>query len=348
MVLPQTLQDFFKEQKARYGELFWHQTDGNKIILMIERLASVAREILAKENINGIEIVSFETDDSIGEFYVVEAEQIDVETRPGRQEYYSIMDKDLKSDFTDQTNDIYQNQIIRVFQPRGYEDFCVVVYHSFGKSSFASNATGALCAPPRGPIGWIKNTNGLRKLTGSRINELLNTRKEFLVSLEDVCKKLDGVKYQIGGGSKKNGFDCSSLVQRIFYETKGFWLPRKAKWQAMVCEKIILEDLPPHFNYLNKKLENDLNNPFQFIGNNGVIKTKCGGLQQGDLVFFNKKDDQTKNIDHVALVSEAQPGRLPVIFHAKRINSKAMLQDLNSVSWLDIWEINSFGRVPHL
>lgn len=302
MEIPATLRLFFNEQKARYGELFWFEQDGNKIIVMIEKLVQKSREILARENIKDIKIISFENDDSIGGFYSVEAEQIDVETRPGKEEYRSIMDKDLKNDFTDQTNDIFQNQIVRVFRPSGYQDYCVVAYHSFGKMA------------PRGPIGWIKNIEGLRKLTNSRINELLKPKTENLISFEEACKKFEDVKYRIGAGSIKNGFDCSGLVQRIFYETKGIWLPRKARWQQMVCESIELDD-----------------------------------VRQGDLVFFNKTNSQENDgTDHVALVWEIQPGRLPIIFHAKKILGKVVFEDLNLAKWLNAsggWEIDSFGRV---
>ena len=315
MVLPKALEIFFDEQKARYGELFWYQTDGNKIILMIEKLAEkaraafdAARAVIGSEIIENIEFISFELDDSIGEFYIVEAEQINAETRPSKQEYKSIMDRDLKFAFTDLTNDIYQNQLVRVFRPKGYQSFCVVVYHSFGFDA------------PRGPIGWIKNLNGLKKLDISNPEDYL--RKSAFESakirgFEEMRKQLEGVKYKMGGGSNKNGFDCSSLAQRVFYETKGIWLPRKARWQQMVCDPV------------------ELNN-----------------LKQGDLVFFNKADDPKKEIDHVALVYEVQPeGRLPVVFHAKKLNGRAEVEDLNTASWLNLpthsggWEINSFGRV---
>ncbi len=333
MTLPQALHDFFQQQKARYDELFWHevreQKDGGiKLILMIEKLAEKARaaldvdgDILATPNTaspeNKVEIVSFEADDSIGEFYLVDAEQINVETRPSKQEYKSIMDKNLNAAFTDLTNDIYKDQLVKVFQPKGYSSFCVIVYHSFADK-----------VPSQ--IGWIKNLEGLRKTIQK---EFLKPRE--LISFEEACKKLEGVKYQIGGGSLKNGFDCSSLVQKIFYETKGIWLPRKARWQAMVCEPVQLRD-----------------------------------LQKGDLVFFSKVEDMKKQIntstklsvngersrtiDHVALIFEVQPGRLPMVFHAKR-NGKAMFEDLNEAKWLfskknpdGQWEINGFGRVKEI
>ena len=58
MVLSKSLQSLLDEQRARYGELFWYQLAGNKIILMIERLAEQARNILVEENVEKMEIVS--------------------------------------------------------------------------------------------------------------------------------------------------------------------------------------------------------------------------------------------------------------------------------------------------
>ncbi len=291
MDIPQPLSAFFAAQKARYAELFWYEIHDGKIVLMIEKLARQAREILKKENSNNISVVSFEADDSIGDFFIVDADVIDVETRPSREEYESIMDRELKSNFTNQTNDLCTDQLVRVYQPQGYTSWCVVAYHSLGMRA------------PRGPIGWLRNIDGLRK-----VSRLQFEKPATLLSFEDACKKYDGVKYQIGGGSFTHGFDCSSLVQRIVYDTRGIWLPRKAQWQALVCAPV-----------------------------------EQGDLRQSDLVFFNKKGE--RDIDHVALVYQPQQGKLPIVFHTKRILGKAMFEDLNTVKWLDIWEIHSFGRV---
>lgn len=300
MDIPQPLSDFFAAQKARYAELFWYEQHGDKIAVMIEKLAAQAREILKKENAGTVKIVSFETDDSIGSFYIVDTEYIDVETRPSKEEYRSIMDKDLHAAFTDQTNDLYQGQLVRGYKPEGYDSWCVVAYHSFGLEA------------PRGPIGWIKSLDGLRKTTGVHFGALKQR-----VAFADACKAYEGVRYTIGGGSVTHGFDCSSLVQRVFYDTKGVWLPRKAKWQALVCAPLTQRELMP-----------------------------------GDLVFFNRCDDVEKEIDHVAVVWQAKAGKLPIVFHAKRIRGKALFEDLNESEWLadsgnpqGQWEINSLGRV---
>lgn len=303
MDISHSLFDFFTRQKTRYAELFWYEQRGNTIVVMVEKLAEQSRGILQKENQNDMTVTSFEADDGIGEFYTVGVSVIDVETRPSREEYESIMDTDLKSDFTDQTNDLYQNQLVRVYRPQGYTSWCVVAYHSFGMQV------------PRGPIGWIRNLDGLRGLDAMEFVKLTQ-----LISFEDACKKYDGVKYQMGGGSFEHGFDCSALAQRIVYETQGVWLPRKARWQALVCKPL---------------LQNE--------------------LRQGDMVFFNRVDNLKNEIDHVALVYEPGHNTLPVVFHAKRIHGRSLFEDLNKAEWLASagcpagdWEINSFGRIQPL
>lgn len=296
---PQDLEGFISEQKNRYGDLFWYEKQGKRIVFMLEQIASKARDVLKSSDIAGQDIVSFEMSGDIGAWYAVAADQVDIEQRPDREEYQSIMDKDLGRPFTDLTNDIYQDQLIRVYQPNGYDAWCVVAYHSFGDKA------------PYGPIGWVKDLQGFRSTKGMIFNQPL-----VFFSLEESQGKFLGLPYRLGGGSFKNGFDCSSLVQRIIYETRGFWLPRKARWQSLVCDRLELSQI--------------------------VV---------GDLVFFNRKDNPAKEIDHVALVHETHGSQLPSVFHAKRINGCVQVDDLRSVSWLDTppgqvgWEINGFGRI---
>lgn len=58
--LPQALQDFFAEQKARYGNLFWCETKpGNRLVFMLEALAQEASEILNRFKANDLKVVSF-------------------------------------------------------------------------------------------------------------------------------------------------------------------------------------------------------------------------------------------------------------------------------------------------
>ncbi len=64
------------------------------------------------------------------------------------------------------------------------------------------------------------------------------------------------------GGTTKNGVDCSAYVGTLVNEVYGFEVPRTARAQYSICEKINKED-----------------------------------LQEGDLVFFNT----TGGVSHVGL-----------------------------------------------
>lgn len=292
MDLPISLSNFFSEQKARYGELFWYEeTVTGKIVVMLEKIAQQARDILNQSQVCDIEIVSFEADDSIGDFYLVDCSVLSVPTRPSNQEYFDLFEEKIAQGYVDWTNDIIQNQLVRVYRSEQIGFFALVVYHSFDMRA------------PRGPIGWVKSINGLRRISGKQF-----IYPDKLKTLESICAELENVVYRIGGESIERGFDCSGLVQKIVYETKGIWLPRKAMWQAMVCKKIELSE-----------------------------------TQSGDLMFFSKKGQE--QIDHVALVYQAQAGRLPIVFHTQKSVGKALFQDLNTVDWLKESEIRMIGRV---
>jgi len=75
-------------------------------------------------------------------------------------------------------------------------------------------------------------------------------------------------------------------------------------------------------------------------------------LRPGDLVFFHKKGDEDKIIEHVGLVYEIQTGKLPVVFHTRKSAGKALFEDLNQAEWLfspsnqlGTRKISGFGRV---
>jgi hypothetical protein len=327
MDLPRPLLNFFFEQKTRYGELFWYeiqkQENGKtKLVLMVEKLAEKARQVLAEEKIENIKVVSFEADDSIGQLYFVDENVLSMYTRPSAREYENVFDKKLSQDYTDWQNDLVKNELIRVFQPEQIKNaFAVVVYHSFNRKA------------PRA-LGWLSNLNGLK-----RLNQAKFVKPKVLKDLKSICQDLENLPYRTGGKSVEHGFDCSGLAQKIVYETKGIWLPRKAEWQAMVCEKI---------------------DPFDWLGGNSersrTIEQK--DLRPGDLIFFNKRGE--KRIGHVVLLYEVQDRKLParggpfdyalgkrsriVIFHSNRGNH-VVFDDLDTAEGLNKWEINSFGRV---
>lgn len=57
--------------------------------------------------------------------------------------------------------------------------------------------------------------------------------------------KLVGVRYRMGGNNAESGLDCSSFVQTVFRDSIGTALPRTAREQSKVGEKVNLDQLQP-------------------------------------------------------------------------------------------------------
>ncbi len=285
------LQKFIDNQKTRYHNFFWYEIfktfKKTKLVLMTENLAQQARLIL--KNNKNFEITSFENDDSIGDFYVIKKEVLRALTHPSKEEYQNVLEKKPNKKSISLANDFIKNETLRIFKPTGFDFYAIVSLHSF--DNLAPKA-----------LGWIKNLKDVKKLKTKKF-----IRPQKLQNLENLIGDFKNIPYTTGGKSIEHGFDCSGLIQKIIYETQGIWLPRKASWQALVCQKIKFSD-----------------------------------LKTGDLIFFTK--NREKRIDHVVLVYKTQYPKLPIVFHTK-INYKSRLEDLNKAKWLKNYKIEKFGRI---
>ena len=61
----------------------------------------------------------------------------------------------------------------------------------------------------------------------------------------DYALDLIGVRYKYGGATPSSGLDCSGLVKYVFEQVTGVTLPRSARDQAKVGEKVDLDALQP-------------------------------------------------------------------------------------------------------
>jgi cell wall-associated NlpC family hydrolase len=69
----------------------------------------------------------------------------------------------------------------------------------------------------------------------------LHTARDLTSSALDLI----GIRYKWGGATPQSGLDCSGLVQFVFQQVTGVTLPRSAKEQSRVGEKVTLADLQP-------------------------------------------------------------------------------------------------------
>lgn len=294
--------DFVIEEEKHYGGMFFMEefplTNGKKkVLLMTEKLAlDLKKKIDRKTNII---VSSLETDESIGDYYHVGKNKIVFLYNHPRDNETERLTKDLKPEMIRNENgkktvinELVSDELLRGFKSKKNPGWlAVVIYHDF--DSLAPKA-----------LGWVKNLDDLEKLS-----EKIFTRPEKLKSLEESIYEVLGLPYLIGGRSKKTGYDCSSLVQKIIYDTTGVWLPRKASWQAMVGEKILSEN-----------------------------------IQMGDLVFFEEKPDW--KVKHVGIVFRLQDDQNIIVAHASRYEGKIVVDNVKDKLWFkENFRISEYRRI---
>ena len=107
-------------------------------------------------------------------------------------------------------------------------------------------------------------------LTGCSTSKQAVQRKSEKKAKEliEFANKYIGTSYSYGGTTPK-GFDCSGFVQ-FTYKEIGYPLPRTTKEQAKIGTEV-----------------------------------KKKNLKSGDLVFFKGKNNKSKNVGHVGIVTKA-------------------------------------------
>ena len=88
-------------------------------------------------------------------------------------------------------------------------------------------------------------SSGLLTSVSAKVASATDVVLKSAQDVTDQALDLIGVRYKFGGQSPDKGLDCSGLVKYVFEHVTGAKLPRSARDQAMVGEKVDRDQLQP-------------------------------------------------------------------------------------------------------
>jgi cell wall-associated NlpC family hydrolase len=100
-------------------------------------------------------------------------------------------------------------------------------------------------APPPASQNPRPERSRLLDSVSTRVQTAADVVLRSAQDVKDQALDLIGVHYKFGGQSPERGLDCSGLVKYVFEHVTGVALPRSARDQAKVGEKVEREDLQP-------------------------------------------------------------------------------------------------------
>ena len=114
--------------------------------------------------------------------------------------------------------------------------------------------------------GVVAQMEQVRQTVGEKASDLVVNAMGFL-----------GVPYRRGGTSSETGFDCSGFVRSMFEQTVGRVLPRRARDQAAVTEKIDKQDLQPGDLVFFNTMRQTFSHVGIYVGDNKFIHSPRSG-----------------------------------------------------------------------
>ena len=116
--------------------------------------------------------------------------------------------------------------------------------------------------------GLLAQMAQLRNSVGGKASELVVNAMGSL-----------GVPYRRGGTEADTGFDCSGFVRSMFEQSVGLVLPRRARDQAAVTEKIDKKDLEPGDLVFFNTMRQTFSHVGIYVGDNKFIHSPKPGQQ---------------------------------------------------------------------
>ena len=124
------------------------------------------------------------------------------------------------------------------------------------------------CAKYLNDRGVLAQMDFIRQKVGGKASELVVNAMGFL-----------GVPYRRGGTDADTGFDCSGFVRSMYEQTVGLVLPRRARDQAAVTEKIDKQDLQPGDLVFFNTMRQTFSHVGIYLGDNKFIHSPKPGQQ---------------------------------------------------------------------
>ncbi len=116
--------------------------------------------------------------------------------------------------------------------------------------------------------GIVAQMDQVRQSVGDSASNLVINAMTFL-----------GVPYRRGGTNADTGFDCSGFVRSVYEQTVGRVLPRSAREQAAVTEKIEKKDLKPGDLVFFNTMRQTFSHVGIYVGDNKFIHSPRPGKQ---------------------------------------------------------------------
>jgi cell wall-associated NlpC family hydrolase len=108
-----------------------------------------------------------------------------------------------------------------------------------------ATATGPATALASSATPAAAETPGLVDAVSATMQSAADRMLKSAQGVTDQALDLIGVRYRFGGQTPDSGLDCSGLVRYVFEQVTGVKLPRSARDQAKVGEKVDPDDLQP-------------------------------------------------------------------------------------------------------
>lgn len=152
----------------------------------------------------------------------------------------------------------------------------------------------AKASAPYPEIQPESKSSGFFSSVGSTTNNIVGKALHYI-----------GVPYTYGGTSVETGFDCSGYVRKVFHDTFGLLLPRRAVEMSNLGSSVKKEELKPGDLVFFNTLRNAFSHVGIYLGNNQFVHAPSSGgrvrVESMDIPYWQSRYEGARR------VKEAQP-----------------------------------------